>query len=150
MGVRTNNRYDPIHNRPGVEQPARNGRQVPPYDPSPSNIHDVRFMENTTEPQTNEPPTIQAMPTEGPNQWPPHANVITYEIREVYEGTTHEALVLAVTTRAMRGNAQVENALEGQEEYSSDDVEPPHLPNLEKVASAARQAAKALGRGMKL
>lgn len=112
----------------------------------PSNTQDARFMESITEPQTNEPPPAQATSTEGQNQWPPHANAITYELRGVYEGAIHEAHALAVTTRAMRGNVPVENELDGQEEYSSDDEEPPHFPDLEKIASVARQATKALAK----
>ena len=46
----------------------------------------------------------------------------------------------------MRDNTLVENELEAEDEYSSYDVEPPHFPNLEKVANAARQTTKALAR----
>ena len=65
---------------------------------------------------------------EGQNhQWSPHANAITYELRGVYEGTIHEEPALAVTTRAMRGSALEEDELEGQKNYSSDDVKRPHF-----------------------
>ena len=86
------------------------------------------------------------MPTEGQNQWPPHANAITYELRGVYEGTTHEEHALAVSTKAMRGSAPAEDELEGHENYSSDDVEPPHFPDLKKVANATRHVTKALAK----
>jgi hypothetical protein len=39
-----------------------------------------------------------------PNQWTPLTNAITYELRSLDDGITHEAPALAVTTRAMRGN----------------------------------------------
>ena len=82
------------------------------------------------------------MPTKGLNQWPPNVNAITYELREVYKGTTHEAPAIAITTKAMRSNVQVD----AHKEYSLDDMEPLHLPNLEKVASATRKITKALTR----
>ena len=47
-GVQTNNGYVPIQNRPASQQPAGNGRQVPPRDPRSSNTRDVMFMESTT------------------------------------------------------------------------------------------------------
>ena len=145
-GVQTNNKYAPNHNGPATQQPAGNGRQVHPHNPSPTNTQDVRFIESTMEPQVNEPPTVQAMPAECQNQWSPHANAITYELKGVYEGTTHEAPALAVTTRAMRVNTLAVNELEGQNEYSSVVVEPPHFPDLKKVANAARQATKVSAR----
>ena len=86
------------------------------------------------------------MPTEGQTQRFPHANAITYKLRGVYEETTHEAPALAVTTKVLRGSTLVKHKLEGQENYSSDDVEPPHFPDLKKVANAARQATKVLAR----
>lgn len=56
----------------------------------------------------------------------------------------HEAPVLVITTKAMVGNTLLDNEVVAQEEYSSDDVEPPHLSNLEKVASTVRRATKAI------
>lgn len=136
--------YDQTNPRQQNQPPAGNGRQVPPHNPGLSNTQDVRFMEGNADPHANEPSTSQAMPMEGPSHhWSPHANAITYELRGVYEGTTHEEPALAVTTRAMKGSAPAEEELEGQENYSSDDVERPQFQDLEKVANAARQATKA-------
>ena len=53
-------------------------------------------------------------------QWSPNANMITYQLREVYNGTIGEEPTMAVTTRAMRGSASIEDELDGQENYSSD------------------------------
>ena len=141
-----NNGYAPNYNGPAVQQTAGNGRHVPPQNPGPSNTQDVRFMECATEPQVNEPPPVQPMLAEGHNPWPPQVNSITYELRSLDGEVVHEAPALAVTTRAMRGNAPIENELDGQGDYSSDDVERPQFQELEKVASAARQATKALVR----
>ena len=60
-------------------------------------------------------------------QWSPNANANanTYELRGVYEGTTCEKLALAVTTRAMRGSIPAEDELDGQDNYSSEDVDRP-------------------------
>ena len=85
---------------------------------------------------------IQVLPGEEQNQWPPNANVITYELKSLDDGTTREAPALAVTTRAKRGNFQVEKDVKGQEEYSSDEA--PHLSDLDRVARTARRATKAL------
>ena len=46
----------------------------------------------------------------------------------------------------MRGSALAEDELEGQENYSSDDVEGPQFQDLEKVANTGRHATKALAR----
>ena len=59
-------------------------------------------------------------------------------------GTIGEEPAMAVTTRAMRGSAPIEDELDGQENYSSDDVERPQFHELEKVASAARQATRGI------
>jgi hypothetical protein len=40
------------------------------------------------------------------SQWPPHTNAITYELRNLDDGATHEAPTLAVIPRAIRGNIQ--------------------------------------------
>lgn len=95
-------------------------------------------MEGNIEPHANKPSTSQTMPTEGQNQWSP--------LRGVYEGITKEKPALAVTTRAMRGSAPPEDEPERQENYSLNDVEPPHYPSLEKMANAARQTTRALAR----
>ena len=66
------------------------------------------------------------MPMECQNQqWSPNANAITYQLRELYDGTVGEEPAMAVTTRAMRGRAPVEDELDRPENYSSDDVEQP-------------------------
>ena len=51
-----------------------------------------------------------------------------------------------ITTRAMRGDIQVEKEVAEQEEYTSNDVEAPHLSNLDKVANVVRHTTKALTR----
>ena len=99
-------------------------------------------MDGTAETHLDESFIPQVPPEEEQNQWPPNANVITYELRRLDDGTTCEAPALAVTTRAMRGKIQAEKDVEGQEEYSLDDA--PHLLDLERVARTARRATKAL------
>ena len=147
MGGLTNNGYTPNQNGPVNHQPAGNGRQVPPHNLGPSNTHDVRFLERNTEPQAGGPSTSQAMPMECQNpQWSPNANAITYQLRGMYERTTCEEPPLVVTTRAMRGNAQAEEELDGEENHSSDDVERPQFQELEKVVNAARHATRAVAR----
>ena len=97
--------------------------------------------------KANEPSTSQAMPTECQNQqWSPNVNAITYQLRELYDGTIGEEPAMAVTTRAMRGSAPIEDKLDEHENYSSDDVEQPQFQELEKVASAARHATRAIER----
>ena len=81
-------------------------------------------------------------PEEEENQWPPNANVITFELRRLDYGTICKAPALIVTTRAMRGNLQTKKDVEEQEEYSSDEA--PHLSDLERIARTARIATKAL------
>ena len=46
----------------------------------------------------------------------------------------------------MRGGAPIKDELDGQEDYSSDDVVRPQFQELEKVASTARQATRAIAR----
>ena len=67
-------------------------------------------------------------------QWSPNTNATTYQLRGVYEGTACEEPALVVTIRAMRGSVPAEDELDGQEKYSSDDVERPQFQELEKVA----------------
>ena len=77
-------------------------------------------------------------------QWPPHTNVITYELKSLGDKVTHEAPALAVTTRARRRKAPLEVGVEGQEEYSSDEA--PNLSELDRVARVARSATRELER----
>ena len=56
-GGQAENGYAPNHNGSANQQPAGNGKQVPPHNPSPSNTQDVRYMEGNAEPQSNEPST---------------------------------------------------------------------------------------------
>ena len=118
VGLQTTTGYIPVQNRPVGPPPQDNRRQAPPNDPGPSNSQDVKFMDGTVEPQLVEFFVPQAPPEEEQSQWPPTANVITYELRSLDEETTHEAPALAVTTRAMRGNVQPDDEVEEQEEHS--------------------------------
>ena len=77
------------------------------------------------------------MSTECQNQqWLPNVNAITYQLKELYDGTLGEEPAMAVTTRAMRGSAPIEDKLDEPANYSSDDVEQLQFQELEKVASA--------------
>ncbi len=58
-------------------------------------------------------------------QWSPNANTITYQLRELYDGNIGEEPAMAVTTRAMRGSIPAEDELDGQDNYSSEDVDRP-------------------------
>jgi hypothetical protein len=116
--------------------------QVPPTDPGSSNSQDVKFMDGLTDPHHDESILPQVALKEEQSQWPPHTNVMTYELRSVNDGVTHEAPVLAITTRTMRGNIQVEKDVELHEEYPSD--EDHHLSDLERVAKTTRKATKDL------
>jgi hypothetical protein len=62
--------------------------------------------------------------------------------RSLEDEVTHEVPTLAVTTRAMRGNAQAEKDKEGHEEYSSD--EGPSLLDLDRVVRVARKTYREL------
>jgi hypothetical protein len=75
-------------------------------------------------------------------QWPPHTNAITYEVRSLDDGVIHEAPTLVVTTRAMRGNAQANKDVKGQEEYSSD--EGPNLSDFDRVTRVVKKATREL------
>ena len=141
-GLQTTNGYIPIQNRPMGPQPQDNRRQAPPNDPGPSNSQDLSFMDGTVETHPDEFFVLQVPPGEEQIQWPPNANVITYELRRLNDETTCEAPALVVTTRAMRQNLQAEKDVEKQEEYSSNEA--PHLSDLEKVARTARRATMAL------
>ena len=144
-GGQINNGYAPNPNGSANQQPAGNGKQVLPHYPGPLNTHDVSFMEGNAGTPANNPSTSQSMPMECQNQqWSPSVNAITYQLREVNGGASGEKPEMAVTTRAMRGSAPIEDELDGQDNYSSDDVEQPQFQELEKVASAARQATRAI------
>ena len=146
-GGQVNNGYAPNHNGSANQQPAGNGKQVLPHNPGPLNTQDVRFMEGNAGPQANESSTSQSMPMECQNQqWSPNANMNTYQLRDVYGGIICEEPAMAVTTRAMRGSAPIEDELDGQENHSSDNVERPQFQELGKVASMARQATRAVAR----
>ena len=99
-------------------------------------------MDVIVELHSDEPFVPQVSLEEEQSQWPTTANVITYELRSLDGGTTHEASALAVTTGAMRGNIQPDNEMEEQEERSSDEA--PQLSDLKKVARTARRVTKAL------
>jgi hypothetical protein len=99
-------------------------------------------MDGVTEPHHDESIAFQMGVGEEQGQWSPHANTITYELRSSNGEVTHEAPALAVTTRAMRGNIEVEKDVVGHEEYSSD--EGPNLSDLDRVARVARRATREL------
>ena len=75
---------------------------------------------------------------------PPHANSISYELEDLKEEVVHKALALAVTTRAMRGNAPLEVEEEEKEENPLGEI--PYFLDLENVTREARKATKALER----
>lgn len=101
-------------------------------------------MNGTINPHPDESFRLQVTFGEEQNQWPPNANAITYELRSLDDGATHEAPALAITTRAMRGNIQAEKDVEGQEEYFSDEA--PRLTDLERVIRTTRRTTKVLER----
>ena len=104
-------------------------------------------MEGSAGNQVNEPSTSQSAPTECQNQqWATNVNAITYQLKELYDGSFGEEPAMAVTTRAMRGNAPAEERVDELENYSSDDVEQPQFDELGKVARTARQATKSVAR----
>ena len=138
------NGYIPIQDRPVGPHGQDDRRQGPTNDSGPSNSQDVRFMGMPTDPHPDEAFLLQVAPGEEQNQWPPNANMITYELRGFDEESKPQAPALAVTTRVMRGNLQAESEMEGQKECSSDEA--PHLSDLERIARTARRTAKALER----
>ena len=71
-------------------------------------------MDGITEPHYDESIPFQMGIGDEHDQWPPHTNAITYDLRSLNDGVIHEAPALAVTTRAMRGNIQAEKDVEGQ------------------------------------
>ena len=136
----TTNGYIPIQNRQGGPQHFDNRGQAPSTDPDPSNSQNVRFMDGITEPHHDESIPFQMSVGDEQGQWPPHTNVITYELRSLDDEVLHEAPALAVTTRAMRGKTPLEVGVEGQEEGSSE--EGPNLSELDRVARVARRATR--------
>jgi hypothetical protein len=127
-GLQTAIGYNSIQNRPRGPQSYDNRRQVPPTDPGSTNSQDVRFMDGIRDPHHDEYIFPQVAFGEEQSQWPRHTNAITYELRSLDDGVTHEAPALAVITSAMRGNIQAEKDGEKHEEYSSD--QGPHLLDL--------------------
>ena len=134
--------YIPIQGREGGPQNFDNRRQAPLTDPGPSNSQDVRFMDDVMESHHDDTLPLQMGIGEEQGQWPPHTNAITYELRSLDDEVIHEAPILAVTTRAMRGKTPLEVGVEGQEEYFLD--EDPNLSELDRVARVARRATREL------
>ena len=109
-GGQVNNGYAPNQNGSASQQPAGNGKQFLPHNPRPLNNQDVRFMAGNAGPQVHEPSTSQSVPIECQNQqWSPNAYTITYQLREIYGGAVGEEPAMAITTRAMRGSAPIED-----------------------------------------
>ena len=146
-GGQGSNGYAPNHNGSANQQPVGNGKQVLPQNTSPLNTQDLRFMEGNVGNYVNEPSTSQSVLWECQGQpWSPNTNTITYHLGELYDGVAIEGLAMAVPTRAMRGSAPIEDAVDEQADYSSDDVERPQFDELGKVASTAREATRAVVR----
>ena len=82
------------------------------------------------------------MSSNGQGQCSPHANSISYELEGLKEEIVHEAPALAVTTRAMRGNAPLE--VEKEEEAENPLGEIPYFLDFENVARKARKTTNAL------
>ena len=141
-GLQTANDYIPIQGRQGGSQNFDNRRQVPLTDPGPSNSQNVRFLNGVVESHHDDVLPLQMEMGEEQGQWPPHTNVITYELKSLGDEVTDEASALAVITRARRGKTPLEVGIEGQEEYSSDEV--PNLSELDRVARVARRATREL------
>ena len=103
-----------------------------------STSQDVRFIDTSTI------LVILEVSTNGQSQCPPHANSISYELKGLKEEVVHEAPALAVTTKAMRGNAPLEVDEEEEEENSLEEIS--YFSDLENVIREARKATKALER----
>ena len=55
---------------------------------------------------------------EGENvPWPPKTNVITHKLRRAEEIVESEAMAVAIMTRAMRNNWQVDKKIDGKKKY---------------------------------
>lgn len=66
-------------------------------------------MDGTMDTHPDEFLLLQVTHGEEQNQWP---QMLTYELRSLDDGATHEAPTLAVTTRTMRGNIQAKKDVE--------------------------------------
>ena len=144
VGLQTANGYVPIQSRHVGPQPQEDRGQGPANDSGPSTSQDIRFMGVPTDPHLGEEALPQVAQGEEQNQWPPNANVITYELRGFDEEWRPQAPAFAVTTRAMRSNLQAEREMEGQEECSSDEAS--HFLDLEGIARTAWRTTEALER----
>ena len=71
-----------------------------------------------------------------------------YELKSLKEKIVHKAPALAVTTRAMRGNAPLEVKEEEEEEEEMGKI--PYFSDLENITREARKATKALERENKI
>ncbi|OAE28667.1 hypothetical protein AXG93_2865s1090 [Marchantia polymorpha subsp. ruderalis] len=100
----------------------------------------TKVVQNRDDRMSGGPP-VQHQVEQGQNQWPPHANLITYKLKNSDDVIMHEAPALAVTTRAMHRKMQTEKNEDEQGETSSE--EPPHLSDLERVARRARRITRA-------
>ena len=143
--MQTTNGYISIQGRQRGPQNFNNRRQAPLTDPGPSNSQDVRFMDGVVDANCDDIFPLPMDIGEEQGRWPPHTNVITYELRSLDGEVIHEAPALVVITRAMRKNAPLEVEVESQEEYSSD--EGFNIPELDKVARVARRVTKELEKG---
>ena len=143
-GLQTTNGYIPIQGRQGRSQNVDNKRQAPPMDPGPSNSQDVRFVDGVIESHYDDVVPFQMEIGKEQGQWPPHTNVMTYELKSLGDEVTHEASTLAVTTRVRRRRTSLEVRVEDQEDYSSDEA--PNLSELDRVARVARKATRELKR----
>ena len=129
--------YDENTNLPGQgDQITQSPKQM-----GSSTSQDVRFMDSFTIPVNLE------MSTNDQGPCVLHANSISYELKSLKEKIVHKAPALAVTTRAMRGNAPLEVKEEEEEEEMG---EIPYLSDLENITREARKATKALERENKI
>ena len=101
-------------------------------------------MDVSTIPVALEVSPTQVTSTDGQDQCSPHANSISYKLRNLEGEVVHEAPTLAVITRAMRGNMPIKVGVKEDDENSMGDV--PNFLDLENVAREARKATKAIER----
>ena len=104
----------------------------------PSTSQDVRFTNASTIPTTLE------VSTNGQGLYPSHANSISYALKGLKDKFMHEDPALAVTIRAMRGNAPLE--VEGEEKKKNSLKEIHFYSDLENVPRKTRKTTKALER----
>jgi hypothetical protein len=111
----------------------------PNHDVGHPSTQDVRFMSAHLEYHHDEIFNSDLYPALEGAPWPPNANVITCELREskVVVGSIIPAV--AVMTRAMRGNQQVELEPDVHEECSLEEL--PRLSDLEEVVRVAGRAS---------